>query len=112
MTIKGDTIIRHADWTDTMFSTSADNVLKKFKGYYFLNNRFRDTAWEVKKLSLQSGTLTVGSISDKNDIQKLREITETTADTTSKHFTLKRKEFKRFVKQEGFSEHETFRKIN
>ena len=106
--VEGDTIIQHANWTDTLFNISADNVLKKFKGYYFLNNRYKDSSWEVKKLSLKKGVLTVGSVSDNDDIQKLKEITETTADTTSTNFTLSRKQFKRFVKQDGFSKQETF----
>ena len=102
------TVIQHANWTDTLFNISADNVLKKFKGYYFLNNRYKDSSWEVKKLSLKKGVLTVGSVSDNDDIQKLKEITETTADTTSTNFTLSRKQFKKFVKQDGFSKQETF----
>jgi hypothetical protein len=55
--------------------------------------------------------LTVGSISDKDDIQKLKDLTEATADTTSTQFTLTRRQFKKFVKQEGFSEQETFNRM-
>ena len=109
--VKGDTIIQHEDWTDTLFNISADNVLKKFKGYYFLNSRYSDNSWEVKKVSLKKGVLNVSSISDKNDIQKLKEITETTADTTSTLFTLTRRQFKTFIRQDGFGEQETFNRI-
>jgi hypothetical protein len=109
--VKGDTIIQHVNSTDTLFNISANNVLKKFKGYYFLNNRYSDDAWEVKKLWLKKGGLTVGSISDKDDIQKLKDLTEATADTTSTQFTLTRRQFKKFVKQEGFSEQETFNRM-
>ncbi len=109
--VKGDTVIQHANWIDTLFNISADNVLKRFKGYYFLNNRYGDNSWEVKKISLKRGVLTVGSISDKDDIEKLKEITETTADTTSTHFTLTRRQFKRFVRQDGFGEEETFTRM-
>lgn len=109
--IKGDSVIQHANWTDTVFKFSANNVLKKFKGYYFLNHRFSDQAWEVSKLSLHKGTLSVGNISGKDDIQKLREITETTSDTSSTHFSLSRRQFRKFIKQGGFGEKETFTRI-
>lgn len=111
ISLNGDTIIQHYKGTDTLFCISADNVLKKFKGYYFLNTRYSDNAWEVKKLLLQKGRLTIGNISNEDDVKKLKEITETTADTTSTHFTLTRRQFKRFIKQDGFIEQETFTRM-
>ena len=109
--LKGDTVVLHANWIDTLFNISPDNIIKKFKGYYFLNNRCSDSAWEVNQLSLQKGTLTVGSVSEKGDVNKLKEITETTADTTSTHFTLTRRQFKKFVRQAGFREQENFKRM-
>lgn len=109
--VKGDTIIQHANWKDTLFNISADNILKKFKGHYFLNIRYIDKSWEVKELSLKKSVLSIGSISDKKEIEKLKVITETITDTTSTHFTLTRHQFKRFIRQEGFGDHETFNRI-
>lgn len=109
--VEGDSIVRHANWIDTLFLISPENILKKFKGYYFLNLRFSDNAWEVKKLSLKKGVLTVGSIADKSDINKLKEITETTSDTTTTYFNLTRKQFRIFVRQNGFSQLETFKRM-
>jgi hypothetical protein len=109
--LKGDTIIQHISGVDTLFNVSADNVLKKFKGYYFLNSHYDDKSWEVKKLALQKGSLTIGGISDKDDVQKLKEITETTADTTSTRFALTRRQFKKFVRQDGFAEQETYTRM-
>ena len=109
--LKGDTIIQYANWIDTLFNISTVNILKKFKGYYFLNDRYSDSSWDVKKLSLQKGILMVGSVSEKGDITKLKEITETTADTTSTHFTLTRRQFNKFVKQAGFRAQENFKRM-
>jgi hypothetical protein len=109
--LNGDYVIKHVHWTDTLFDISADNVLKKLKGYYFLNIRYSDSAWEVKKLSLKDGVLAVGSVSVEEDLQKLEKITETSSDTLPGRFTLKRKQFKKFIRQEGFSEQETFTRI-
>ena len=104
-------IIQHYSGTDTLFSISTDNILKKFKGYYFLNKLYNDNAWEVNKLSLEKGVLTVASISYKDDIQKLKEITETSSDTTSTNFSLTRRQFKSFIKLDGFGEQETFTRM-
>jgi hypothetical protein len=109
--LKGDYVIKHVHWIDTLFNISEDNVLKKLKGYYFLNIRYSDSAWEVIKLSLKDGVLTVGSVSVEEDLQKLEKITETSSDTLPSRFTLKRKQFKKFIRQEGFSEQETFTRI-
>ncbi|MCU7549006.1 hypothetical protein OCK74_07755 [Chitinophagaceae bacterium LB-8] len=109
--VTDDSIIFHANWTDTLFSVTTRNVIKKFKGYYFLNKYYGDNAWEVNKLSLQNGVLSVGSISDIDDIQKLKAITETTNDTMAKHFALSRRQFKKFVRRDGFSEEETFARV-
>ncbi|MEI8052211.1 MAG: hypothetical protein WCH52_00560 [Bacteroidota bacterium] len=109
--VVGDTVIRHANLTDTLFYISEDNLLNKFKGYYFLNKHLSNNTWEVNKLSLQNGVLTYGIISEGDDIKRLNEITESSADTTSKHFDLTRKQFKKFIKQGGFSEEEKFDRI-
>lgn len=109
--LRGDTIIQHYNATDTLFSISTDNILKKFKGYYFLNHLYNDNAWEVNKLSLEKGVLTIASISDKGDIQKLKEISETSTDTTSTNFSLTRRQFKNFIRRDGFGEQETFTRL-
>jgi len=55
--------------------------------------------------------LTMGNISIEEDVNKLKEITETLEDTISTQFSLSKRQFKKFVKQEGFSEQETFVRI-
>jgi hypothetical protein len=109
--LRGDSVIQHVSWTDTLFNLADGNVLKKFKGYYFLNLQYRENAWIVNKLSLQNGTLTIGEISGSDQIKTLREITEGTTDTATTHFSPTRKQFKTFVRKEGFSDEETFRRM-
>ncbi len=109
--VKNDTVIRHEEWTDTLFCIASGNILKKYKGYYFLNISRGNNQWEVKELSLKKGRLSLGCISDEKDIEKLNELTETNADTVSTHFSLKRRQFKKFVRQGGFSDREIFTRI-
>jgi len=107
----GDTLIVHVHDIDTSFAISDTNVLKKFKGYYFLNIRQDNNTWSVQKLSLTRGALTFGNISAITDINHLKEFTETTADTTSYNFKLTKKQFKSFIKEDGFADEETFTRM-
>lgn len=109
--VQGDTVIRHVRGQDTLFHIAEDNVLKKFKGYYFLNTRQTDTSWEVKKLWLSKGTLRVGAIASVEEIKQLRELAENTADTASTNFSLSRRQFRKFIRHDGFSEEETFSQL-
>ena len=106
---EGDSLVGHIRYVDTVFSLSRDQILKKFKGYYFLNTRYFDQNWEVKKLSLHRGKLNISSISAENELEKLVEITESPQDTIPPYkFTATKRQFKAFVKQEGFTDTETF----
>ena len=105
----GDSLITHIHYIDTLFQMDYDNVVRKFKGYYFLNTRYDKTSWEVKKIQLVKGQLVISSISTKEDIENLKEITETATDTIPPYkFTATKKQFKKFIKNDGFSDNETF----
>ena len=105
----GDSLVTHIHYIDTLFQMDYDNVVRKFKGYYFLNTRYDKTSWEVKKIQLVKGQLLISSISTKKDIESLKEITETATDTIPPYkFTATKKQFKKFIKNDGFSDSETF----
>jgi hypothetical protein len=59
----GDSLIIHIHYIDTLFQMDYDNVVRKFKGYYFLNKRYDKTSWEVKNIQLTKGQLILSSIS-------------------------------------------------
>jgi hypothetical protein len=105
----GDSLITHVHYIDTLFQMDYYNVVRKFKGYYFLSTRYDKTSWEVKKIQLAKGLLLISSISTKLDIENLKEITETPTDTVPPYkFTATKKQFKEFIKNDGFSDSETF----
>ena len=105
----GDSLVIHIHRIDTLFLMDYDNVVRKFKGYFFLNIRWGKESWEVKKMQLKKGQLIVSRISTKEEIENLKKITETQQDTVSSHeFTVKKKQFKEFVKNEGFRNSEIF----
>jgi hypothetical protein len=105
----GDSLIIHIHYIDTLFQMDYDNVVRKFKGYYFLNKRYDKTSWEVKKIQLTKGQLKLSSISTELDIENLKEITETPQDTIPPYkFAATKKQFKQFIKNDSFSDSEAF----
>lgn len=51
----GDSLVTHIHYIDTLFQMDYDNVVRKFKGYYFLNKRYDEKSREVKKIELTNG---------------------------------------------------------
>jgi hypothetical protein len=106
---EGDSLVTHIHHIDTLFLMDYDNVVRKFKGYYFLNKRYDKESWEVKKIQLSKGQLIVSSISTKQDIENLKTITELTQDTVAPYkFATTKKQFTEFIKNDGFSDSEIF----
>jgi len=105
----GDSLVTHIHYIDTLFIMDYDNVVRKYKGYYFLNKRYDKDSWEVKKIELSKGQLVVSSISTKQDVENLKTITESMQDTVAPYkFVTTKKQFKEFIKNDGFSDSEIF----
>lgn len=108
----GDSLLANIHYNDTLFTLTKDNVLRKYKGYYFLNKRFEKKGWEVKKIGFSKGQMTISSISTKFDIENLKEITENIEDTIAPYnITTTKRQFKKFVKNDGFRDKEIFIKL-
>ncbi len=108
----GDSLVGHRQLVDTLFRMSYDNVVRKLKGYYFLNTRTDNASWVVQTLQLRKGLLVVGSISTKEDIDKLKALTEVPQDTLMAYkVTITKKQLKKFVKNDGFAKRERYVKV-
>ena len=100
----GDSLIIHVHYIDTLFHMDYDNVVRKYKGYYFLNIRLDKTSWEVKRMQLSKGMLIISSISTEIEIKNLTKIIESPQDSIPPYkFSATKKQFKEFVKNNGFS---------
>lgn len=107
--IDGDSIIYSIRYFDTIFRIDTENVVRKFKGYYFLNSHYGKNGWEVQKLQFSRGQLVISRITEQSDIDNLKAVVETIQDTVLPYqVKASRKQFKKYVKQNGFSDHETF----
>lgn len=110
VSIINDSLFTNYQYLDTIFNLKQKDVLKRFKGYYFLNKYDQDNnSWEILKLKLSKGILNINSISTENEIDILNEITETGVDN-NRPFRVKltKKQVREFVKENGFSEGEIY----
>jgi len=106
---EGDSLIVHVHAIDTMFQLSDNNILRAFKGYYFLNLRYNDLDWEVQKVKLSGSKLMISKINSPLDPENLEVVKNHAQDTSSPYrVTMTQKEFKHFLKNEGFNDTETF----
>ena len=108
--IENGWVIEHILDTDTLFHFSDENVLKKFKGYYFLNSLIKENAWFVQKMKLQKGMLTIGEIATEEELDALERIKESPIDTTTYNICFTRKQFQNYMKT-GFSKVDTFKRV-
>lgn len=109
---EGDSIVQHVNETDTLFRIDAMNVLKKYKGYYFANILVHPSKWQVKELDFSRGSLTIASINKKEDIQQLKTLTGSVNDTVPYVFSPTKKQFRQFIRNDGFRNQEMFVKIS
>lgn len=108
--VVNDTLFTDLIILDTVFNIIKGDVLKKHKGYYFLNTKWEKT-WTVEKLSLAKGILQINSIKTQEEITLLETITNIKIDSAVT-FKVKptKKQFQEFVKRNGFSEGEIYLK--
>lgn len=75
--IEGDSVLVRYNYRDTLFTISEYNVIRRFKGHYFLNrSREGRVTWSVDLLTLKKRKLSLSDINIPKDITSLEEITE------------------------------------
>lgn len=107
---ESDSIHFRVNILDTLFLLSEENILKKYKGSYFLNLKVGEDKWEVKRLNYSMGKVQISSIESDEEINILNEITKITDTTSSKTYSPSKKEFRLFLKKGGFSNYEEFKR--
>ena len=96
-------------YVDTIINLAKNDQIKKYKGYYFLNPFLDENAWEVQKVKFKKGILSISQISSEEEIEMLVEITETLSDSTRPYsINPNKKQFKEFLKREGFADEDIY----
>lgn len=111
LTKLSDTVyIAEFNLIDTLFNLKNGDILRKIKQNYFLNKKNSDANWNVSKINFFSNYLIISSIENESEIALLDEIThQTNVDSTfQKTYSLNKKQFKEFVKKNGFKGNEIY----
>jgi hypothetical protein len=116
-----DTAFGIYDWIDTAFHISDKNILRKFKGQFFLNEKQDDNLWKVVKLRLikSDGSIEFATIHAKNEAEEVKNITplidiEAKNDTIN-HYKLKptKKELRLLIQSTNtFTDKEVYKRID
>ncbi|WP_118953379.1 hypothetical protein [Taibaiella helva] len=106
--VQGDTIRWHEHETDSVFDIARGDVLKKDKGYYFLNRRLAANSWTVTRLSLSHGKLLVANVDDPASLARLETLAEKPTDTVHPVYTISRKQFRNLQQEGGFRTVDSF----
>jgi hypothetical protein len=110
ITIINDSIVSNISFSDTIFAFTQNDILKKYKGSFFMNFNEGPDEWLVKKLSVHNG-MAIISVIDSMGLASLKEITETKNDTLSQPFKPTKKQFKKLLYQDGFNNNDTFWRV-
>jgi hypothetical protein len=74
--IHGDSTIVHSIGIDTIFCKTPCQIIRRHKGYLFLNFKTEDSLWTVKLLSIRQGYLDIQDLVSLSEIDSLKEIIE------------------------------------
>jgi hypothetical protein len=103
---------------DTVFCITDENLLRKFKGYYFLNIMNDKEEWIVYKLKFEKdGRASLCDISKDDEIDGLKEITTIVEEQNDKGKVIKyiikpeQEEFKQIIKEGYFRDCTEYRKV-
>jgi len=115
----GDTAIISYKYEETIFNISDNQLLRYFKGIYFLNYKQFENSWNVKTLSFnKAGILSINKIHvSEEEIKKIKDLTNIEETTDDKgaiiDYTVHptKKELKEILKSNLFKEGKTFIKI-
>ncbi len=91
---------------DTIFSINDENILKKYKRNYFLNYKFSDSYWRVKKLKVRGDTLYFGEIFPSDTLlhYDYANIDSNISENQVKEYVLSpsKNEFKKLMRSKAF----------
>jgi hypothetical protein len=108
--VKGDSLHQSIDYKDTLVSLTHDDKVRKLKGYFLLNRLTTKREWIVSKIGRTKDGVVIATISNKDDLGKLRELTNVDSDTVY-NFNPTRRQMKQFVRDKGFGDDERFIKL-
>jgi hypothetical protein len=110
--VQGDSLFGQWVWSiDTLVDVGRGDVLKKAMGSVFLNVRLSDSSWEVRRLDLSHGGLTISRADSADALLLNNSEVEVIADTVSITYSPTRQQFRRFSRAGGLSAREEYVRV-
>ena len=112
-----DSVLVQYSYRDTLFRISDRNILRRFKGHYFLNYQKTKNQWQVRRLTLKNNDLSFSKVKVHEDIEELKEITQIVEIKPGSGKVLEyklnpsRKELKQLMKS-NFSKVNTYKRVD
>lgn len=113
-----DSVTIYYSLPDTIFSYYKEDVLRKHKGYFFMNRYYpfneadNSSGWAVQRMHLKRGKIVLSWIGSVDDIEKLMRNTESTKDTMIQQpYSPTKKQFTELLLEDGFSDGTVFEKV-
>lgn len=97
--VEGDSVHGRFRYLDTLFDISQGNIVRKFKGYYFLNKEVRPDDWRLFLMKYKKNEIRLITSWTEKEVATLREITHDKSDETG--FKPSGKEMARFIMRLG-----------
>jgi hypothetical protein len=113
-TSRNDTLEYYLPQTDTLFVVDNENLLRYYRGNYFLNYKISDKNWYVKKLSLEgTSALILSEIKVPEDISLLKNHTRIEEVGRVYQYLLDptKAEFRKLLSNKGFSTSTRFKRL-
>ncbi|MBY0537202.1 MAG: hypothetical protein K2P88_15230 [Chitinophagaceae bacterium] len=107
----GDSIIIRDEFMDTLFLFDQDHVLKRYKGYYFVNRKDENAGWELFQLNAKRNSIEMSTVANTQHLDSLQEPSSDTGPDHHKIYHLEKKQFKHFLRHDGFGNTSTFYRI-
>jgi hypothetical protein len=89
---EGDSAFISYQLIDTIFIIGEEQILRKYKGYLFLNYKKDENSWKVDLLKLENGYLDFDDLVSSSEIDTLKEIVTISAEFDSTSNKVKRYE--------------------
>lgn len=70
-----DSAVGTYSFSKLFFELSGEQILRKFKGHYFLNTKAQDSIWQVKILSIDGSKLRLSEFRNPKELDELKELT-------------------------------------
>ena len=109
---RGDSIRYSWSNIDTIFQVSTNDIIKKWRGRYFMNKSYIYGSWSVRQMIVHHGMLSISNINDSVDFQRLKAIAENPMDSMLPiKINPSNQEFNQLVKDHIFSDEQQYYKI-